>query len=100
MAGNYTDGLAVTYDALDITATKIANEARDLEQDLQELKRLVENSLQYWEGESQSAFDAKLKRWDKEATDIHTALTGIGHVVATAGGTYMEGDKRGASYLQ
>ncbi|WP_216589780.1 WXG100 family type VII secretion target [Streptomyces brasiliscabiei] len=100
MAGNNMDGLSVTYDALDITATKIANEARDLETDLRELKRLIENSVQYWEGEAQDAFKAKLDRWDKEATDIHTALTGIGHVVATAGGTYMEGDKRGASYLQ
>ncbi|WP_200307293.1 WXG100 family type VII secretion target [Streptomyces adelaidensis] len=98
--GNNTDGLSVTYDALDITATKIATEARDLETDLQELKRLVESSRQYWEGDSQDAFNAKLKRWDTEATDIHTALTGIGHVVATAGGTYMEGDKKGASYLQ
>ncbi|MGW0707036.1 WXG100 family type VII secretion target [Streptomyces sp. NPDC002643] len=100
MGQNNMDGLAVTYDALDITATKLAGEARDLETDLQELRKLVENSRQYWEGEAQDAFNAKLKRWDKEAGDIHTALTSIGHVVATAGGEYMAGDKKGASYLQ
>ncbi|MER5436521.1 WXG100 family type VII secretion target [Streptomyces sp. NPDC002588] len=98
--GRNTDGLNVTYDGLDFAATKIANEAKQLDQDLQELKQLVLNSKQYWQGDAAQHFDEKLARWDKEATDIHTALTGIGHVVFTAGGTYMEGDKKAASYLQ
>lgn len=61
---------------------------------------MVVSSLQYWEGEAQGTFNEKLHRWDKEANDIHTALTGIGHVVHTSGGTYMEGDKKAASYFQ
>ncbi|MGW0333395.1 WXG100 family type VII secretion target [Streptomyces sp. NPDC003011] len=97
---NNADGLQVTYDGLDFAATKIGNEASQLEQDLQELKKLVVSSLQYWEGEAQDTFNEKLHRWDKEAGDIHTALTGIGHVVATSGGTYMQGDKKAASYFQ
>ncbi|MEV3861153.1 WXG100 family type VII secretion target [Streptomyces sp. NPDC050095] len=94
------DGLLVTYDGLDQAATTIGNEAKALEQDLEELKQMVVKSLQYWEGESQSTFDSKLKRWDKEAQDIHTALTGIGHVVGQSGGTYMDGDKKASSYFQ
>jgi WXG100 family type VII secretion target len=97
---NNADGLQVTYDGLDFAATKIGNEASSLEQDLQELKKLVVSSLQYWEGEAQGTFNEKLHRWDKEANDIHQALTGIGHVVATSGGTYMQGDKKAASYFQ
>jgi len=97
---NNADGLQVTYDGLDVAATKIGNEASQLEQDLQELKKLVVSSLQYWEGDAQNTFNEKLHRWDKEATDIHTALTGIGHVVGTSGGTYMQGDKKAASYFQ
>ena len=50
--------------------------------------------------DAQGTFNEKLHRWDKEANDIHTALTGIGHVVYTSGGTYMEGDKKAASYFQ
>ncbi|MFF4020951.1 WXG100 family type VII secretion target [Streptomyces sp. NPDC001843] len=99
MASN-ADGLSVTYDGLDVAATKIGNEASQLEQDLQELRRLVVSSLQYWEGQAQDTFNEKLQRWDKEANDIHQALAGIGHVVAQSGGTYMEGDKKAASYFR
>ncbi|MER6467711.1 MULTISPECIES: WXG100 family type VII secretion target [Streptomyces] len=98
--GNNADGLSVTYDGLDVAATKIGNEASQLEQDLQELRRLVVSSLQYWEGQAQDTFHEKLNRWDKEANDIHQSLTGIGHVVAQSGGTYMEGDKKAAGYFR
>jgi WXG100 family type VII secretion target len=93
------DGLSVSYDALDFAATNIGNEAKTLEQDLQELRKMVENSKQYWAGEAAGSFEAKLAVWDKEANDIHQALMGIGHVVAQAGGEYMEGDKKAASYF-
>ena len=95
-----SDGLSVTYDGLDFAATKIGNEAKQLEQDLQELRALVVKSQQYWEGDAQGTFNEKLHKWDKEANDIHTALTGIGHVVHTSGGTYMEGDKKAASFFE
>ncbi|QTE01278.1 WXG100 family type VII secretion target [Streptomyces cyanogenus] len=97
---NNADGLSVTYDGLDVAATKIGNEASELERDLAELRRLVVSSLQYWEGQAQDTFNEKLTRWDKEANDIHQALAGIGHVVAQSGGTYMEGDKKAASYFR
>ncbi|MBZ9638502.1 MULTISPECIES: WXG100 family type VII secretion target [unclassified Streptomyces] len=93
------DGLSVTYDGLDFAATTIGNEAKQLEQDLQELRQMVENSRQYWAGQAQGQFGEKLRRWDKEANDIHQALMGIGHVVGQSGGTYMEGDKKAASYF-
>ncbi|MET8831680.1 WXG100 family type VII secretion target [Streptomyces sp. NPDC004610] len=93
------EGLSVTYDGLDIAATNIGNEAKQLEQDLQELRSLVERSREYWAGQAQDQFGEKLRRWDKEANDIHTALMGIGQVVAQSGGTYMEGDRRAASYF-
>ncbi|MDR3081844.1 MAG: WXG100 family type VII secretion target [Streptomyces sp.] len=94
------DGLLVTYDGLDSAATQIGNEAKTLEGDLEELKQMVVKSLEYWEGEAQGTFDSKLKRWDKEAKDIHTALTSIGHTVGQAGGDYQGGDKKAASYFQ
>ncbi|MFF0788555.1 WXG100 family type VII secretion target [Streptomyces spiralis] len=98
--GNNADGLSVTYNGLDLAATQIGNQAKTLERDLHELRQLVVQSLQYWEGEAQGTFHEKLQKWDKEANDIHTALTGIGHVVHMAGGDYMEGDKQAASYFR
>ncbi|GAA3806005.1 WXG100 family type VII secretion target [Streptomyces chiangmaiensis] len=97
---NNADGLSVTYGGLDFAATTIGNEASQLEQDLQELRKMVVSSLQYWEGQAQDTFHEKLHRWDKEANDIHQALTGIGHVVAQSGGTYREGDQKAAGYFQ
>ncbi|MFK4108742.1 WXG100 family type VII secretion target [Streptomyces sp. NPDC004673] len=96
---NNNEGLSVTYDGLDFAATKIGNEAQQLETDLSELRAMVASSLQYWEGQAQGTFNDKLHRWDKEAKDIHQALTGIGHVVGESGGTYMGGDKKASSYF-
>ncbi|EFF93440.1 conserved hypothetical protein [Streptomyces sp. e14] len=97
---NNAEGLSVTYSGLDMAANQIGSQAAQLDTDLHELRTLVANSLKYWEGEAQSTFHEKLHRWDKEATDIHQALAGIGHVVAQAGGTYSEGDKKAASFFQ
>ncbi|MEU6736892.1 WXG100 family type VII secretion target [Streptomyces physcomitrii] len=97
--GNNADGLSVKYDGLDLAATDIGNQAKALETDLRELRALVVKSLEYWEGEARTTFGEKLQKWDKEAADIHTALTGIGHVVGLAGGDYMGGDKKAAGYF-
>ncbi|MBY8868994.1 MULTISPECIES: WXG100 family type VII secretion target [Streptomyces] len=96
---NNAEGLSVTYSGLDRAAIDIRNQASQLDHDLDELRKLVTDSLRYWEGEAQSTFHEKLHRWDKEATDIHEALTGIGNVVSQSGGTYQEGDKKAASYF-
>ncbi|AIV33888.1 MULTISPECIES: WXG100 family type VII secretion target [unclassified Streptomyces] len=94
------DGLQVTYDGLDFAATTLANEAKLLDEDIQHLTKLVEGSQQYWAGKAQDAFKIKLEAWRKETSDIHQALMGIGHVVGTSGGTYMEGDLAASRYLQ
>ena len=94
------DGLQVTYDGLDIAATTIANQAKQLDEDIQQLRKMVENSKQYWVGKAQDTYNTKLERWDRETRDIHRALMGIGHVVGQSGGTYMEGDLAASRYLQ
>ncbi|MFC7813446.1 MULTISPECIES: WXG100 family type VII secretion target [unclassified Streptomyces] len=94
------DGLQVTYDGLDFAATNLANEAKLLDEDIQHLTKMVESSRQYWEGKAQDAFAVKLEAWRKETGEIHQALMGIGHVVGSSGGTYMEGDLAASRYLQ
>ncbi|MFG2524284.1 WXG100 family type VII secretion target [Streptomyces sp. NPDC048527] len=91
------DEMIVKYGALDTAATEIGNMAKQLEADLAEIKTLVAGTVAYWEGEAQSTYGDKQKKWDDEARDIHHALQGIGHVVHQAGGDYMGGDKRAAS---
>ncbi|MCX5034970.1 WXG100 family type VII secretion target [Streptomyces coelicoflavus] len=98
--GRNADGLAVTYDGLDFAATNLANEAKLLDEDIQHLTKLVQDCQQYWEGKAHGAFNVKLTAWRTETTAIHEALMGIGHVVGTSGGTYMEGDLAASKYLQ
>ncbi|MYR44163.1 WXG100 family type VII secretion target [Streptomyces sp. SID5910] len=100
MGANNADGLQVTYDGLDIAATTIANQAKQLDEDIRALGKMVEHSKQYWAGKAQETYDRKLKEWETETQDIHQALMGIGHVVGQSGGTYMEGDLAASRYLQ
>ncbi|MBO1336046.1 WXG100 family type VII secretion target [Streptomyces sp. VRA16 Mangrove soil] len=96
---NNADGLTVSYASLDAAAAQIKSEASALDSDLQELRQMVVASHQYWQGEAAGEFGSKLKRWDKEAGDIHTALSQISQVVAESQSTYHSGDKRAAGFF-
>ncbi|MEU9185088.1 WXG100 family type VII secretion target [Streptomyces sp. NPDC048484] len=97
MAGDPGEML-VTYDALDRAATTLGDEAKKLENDLGEIKRMVARVAAGWEGDAHQMYTEQQTAWDKEANDIHQALVGIARVVGQAGGDYMGGDKKAASY--
>lgn len=99
MAGNYSDEMLVSYDSLDRAATALADEASRLESMLGEIKQKVASVAAGWEGEAHTMYAEQQAIWDKEANDIHQALTAIAKVVGLAGGDYMGGDKKGASYF-
>ncbi|MEU1281941.1 WXG100 family type VII secretion target [Streptomyces sp. NPDC005805] len=99
MAMNSYDELVVRYGALDATATVLGNQAKKLEQDLQDIKTAVATVAAGWEGEAHTFYTEQQAIWDKEAQDIHQALTQITAIVARAGGDYMGGDKKAASYF-
>jgi WXG100 family type VII secretion target len=98
MAVNNSDEMLVTYDGLDSAATNLANEASKLETMLAEVKRQVASVAAGWEGEAHTMYTEQQSIWDKEANDIHQALVSIAKVVGLAGGDYMGGDKKAASY--
>ncbi|MFP3987548.1 WXG100 family type VII secretion target [Streptomyces sp. E11-3] len=99
MSTNSADELVVKYDGLDVAATTLGNQAKKLEQDLRDIRTAMMSVAAGWEGEAHSTYVTEQQKWDKEANDIHTALKQIGQVVANAGGEYMGGDKRAASYF-
>lgn len=98
MAGNNYDELVVKYGTLDATATELGNQAQRLESDLAEIKKMVANVASGWEGEAHQMYTGQQKLWDDEAAKIHEALVAITQVVGRAGGDYMGGDKKAASY--
>ncbi|MEU3045467.1 WXG100 family type VII secretion target [Streptomyces sp. NPDC006984] len=99
MGMHSSDELVVKYGALDATATVLANQAKRLEEDLRSIKTAVASVAAGWEGEAHTFYVEQQAKWDKEAEDIHRALTQIAQVVANAGGDYMGGDKKAASYF-
>ncbi|MGW0207949.1 WXG100 family type VII secretion target [Streptomyces sp. NPDC003233] len=90
----------VHYDGLDQMATEIANQAKNLEASLDEIKREVQRVSGMWEGEAHQVYIKKQTEWDQEARALHEALRAIGRAVHAAGGDYMGGDKKAASYFQ
>lgn len=99
MGMNSQDELVVKYGALDATATELGNQAKQLEQDLEDIKKAVASVAAGWQGEAHTFYVEMQQKWDKEAKDIHQALLAISQVVARAGGDYMGGDKKAASYF-
>lgn len=98
MSTNY-DGLVVKYGALDAAATVLGNQAKKLEEDLRSIRTAMASVAAGWEGEAHTAYVEQQGLWDKEAADIHKALQDIAVVVGRAGGDYMGGDKKAASYF-
>ncbi|WP_175409970.1 WXG100 family type VII secretion target [Streptomyces sp. TRM64462] len=99
MGMNSGDELVVKYDALDVAATTLGNQAKKLEEDLRSIRAAMVAVAAGWEGEAHAAYVQEQQKWDKEAADIHRALMQIGQVVARAGGDYMGGDKKAAGYF-
>ncbi|AVH56168.1 MULTISPECIES: WXG100 family type VII secretion target [Streptomyces] len=88
----------VAYDGLDLTATTLANQAKKLEEDLEAIQQKVASVSSLWEGEAHTTYAEQQAAWDREAKGIHQALVAIARVVHSAGGDYMGGDKKAASY--
>ncbi|MFY4718554.1 WXG100 family type VII secretion target [Streptomyces sp. LaBMicrA B280] len=94
------DGVTeVHYNGLDQTATEIGKAAEGLEAALAKIKHEIQNVSGMWEGEAHTAYVHQMAAWDREARGIHEALVAIGHAVHAAGGDYMGGDKKAASYF-
>lgn len=100
MGVNNSGVTEVHYDGLDQMATEIANQAQKLEASLGEIKREVQKVSGMWEGEAHQAYIRKQTEWDTAARAIHESLLAIGRAVHAAGGDYMGGDKKAASYFQ
>ena len=99
MGVNNSGELEVSYGSLDETATRLANEAKELEASLEAIKAKVNSVAGMWEGTAHTTYTTQQASWDREATGIHEALVAIGRVVHQAGGDYQGGDRKAASYF-
>ncbi|MFC3235448.1 WXG100 family type VII secretion target [Streptomyces nitrosporeus] len=86
--------MVVTYSSLEMAASSIDRQSKQLQEDLASIKRMVASVSELWVGEAKSAYDASQAGWDRDATAIHTALSDISRKVREAGTSYQAGDKR------
>ncbi|SDJ69245.1 WXG100 family type VII secretion target [Streptomyces indicus] len=100
MAYNNPDELLVKYGTLDEMTTALGNEAKRVEECLKALQTAVIKVAEGWEGTAKETFDGEMRRWDNDAQAIHNALKELGGIIGRAGGDYMAGDKKAASYFQ
>ncbi|MFI2435086.1 WXG100 family type VII secretion target [Streptomyces sp. NPDC018693] len=98
MGVNNNGVTSVSYHGLDVLATRLADEAKQLEDGLAAMKAKVDGIAGQWEGQAHETFTIQQKAWDTEAQGIHDALVAIARVVQSAGGDYLGGDKKAASY--
>ncbi|MFG3284403.1 WXG100 family type VII secretion target [Streptomyces sp. NPDC048111] len=100
MPSDNGDVLGVTYGSLELAAEDIRRQADKLQQDLDEIRGLVERAAHTWQGEAHDAYAAKQREWNSTASAVHTSLIQIAHAVAEAGPAYRAGDHRAAGHFQ
>lgn len=93
------DVLGVTYGSLDEAVIAIRSQAAKLDEDLREIKHLVDRAAHNWHGEAQQVYATSQQDWDKRAQSVHNSLKQIGDAVAEAGPTYRAGDHKAAGYF-
>ncbi|CAM5584845.1 hypothetical protein SXANM310S_01401 [Streptomyces xanthochromogenes] len=96
---NNGDVLGVTYGSLEQAAEAIRNQAAKLDQDLAEIRTLVDTAAANWHGEAHEVYATKQRDWNNTAASVHTSLTQIANAVAEAGPTYRAGDHKAAGYF-
>ncbi|MFG2717986.1 WXG100 family type VII secretion target [Streptomyces sp. NPDC048416] len=94
------DVLGVTYSSLEEAAAAIKQQAGQLDDDLREIKSLVDKAAGSWHGEAHEVYVTNQQEWDKRARSIQTSLAQIANAVADAGPTYRAGDHKAAGYFQ
>ncbi|MFI9625827.1 WXG100 family type VII secretion target [Streptomyces sp. NPDC052042] len=86
--------MVVTYASLDLAAGAIDRQSKQLQEDLESIKRMIANVSELWVGEAKSAYDDAQRGWDEDARAIQAALSEISRKVRDAGTAYQAGDKR------
>ncbi|MFE6915918.1 WXG100 family type VII secretion target [Streptomyces rubiginosohelvolus] len=87
----------VTYASLDLAAGEIKKQAGELAKDLEEIRAMIANVSELWEGEAKQAYVTAQNKWRTDANAIRANLDDIAKKVLEASPTYRAGDKRAAA---
>ena len=81
-------GITVTPEQLQGISTQMTSGAADVEATLSRLASLVSPLQTEWVGSAQAQFEALWDQWQRDASGLHAALTGIAQLTQNAAASY------------
>jgi len=77
------------FGQMEAGATQISGAARNINQQLEDLKRFLQPLVASWTGEAATGYQAKQAQWDRAAQDLNQILQQIGRAVGTSTENYQ-----------
>ncbi|MBY8889189.1 MULTISPECIES: WXG100 family type VII secretion target [Streptomycetaceae] len=93
------DDLKVHYSSLTDAATALRTAAKDLGNQLEQLRRRVQRVSETWEGDAQQSFKQADAIWQSRAADIQSVLDDVARRVEDAHGSYQATDRKASQYF-
>ncbi len=90
-------GITVTPEQLREISAQLSAGAADVEATLSRLAGVVSPLQTEWVGSAQAQFEALWEEWQRDATGLHNALTGIAQLTQNAATSYESTEQSIAS---
>lgn len=91
------DRMVVTFGAINEAAMDADSIARQIAQQLEDLKSYLAPLIASWSGEAASDFQALQAKWDSSALDLNQVLRQISQALRTAGEQYQATENSNSS---
>jgi len=92
-----TYGISVTPDQLREISAQMSAGAADVESTLSRLAGVVSPLQSEWVGSAQAQFEVLWNQWQRDASGLHSALTGIAQLTQNAASSYESTEQSIAS---
>jgi WXG100 family type VII secretion target len=89
--------ILVTFGELANAQQNVAATARELNAQLDDLKRYLAPMVATWDGQAAQDYQAKQRQWDSSAADLNQVLSQIGVALGHANEGYQQVEQANAS---
>ncbi|MBW3086892.1 ESAT-6-like protein EsxA [Austwickia sp. TVS 96-490-7B] len=89
--------IGVNFGGLGNTQSHVAQTATQMNQQLDELKRMLQPMVQTWTGSAAASYNEKQRRWDSAAANLNGVLAQIGKALANANDGYQQTESANAN---
>jgi WXG100 family type VII secretion target len=89
--------IKVDFGAVADASGQIDSMAKQIDQELDDLHRQIQNLEQIWQGASASGFQQTKMQWESSAQDLQQTLARIGAAVGVAHENYLQTEQRNSA---